>query len=312
MHSFRSDGKESPPCVAGSCRRIGLDFMAVTDHKQYAPSLEARDAFRDIDTDLQIFPGEEIHPPDNPVHIVSFGASSGITELMADTERYRAEVDAVRQQMGELPPGVDSYQYASAVWAFGKIREAGGLAVYAHPYWFTQHTYQPAGPLTTHLFSTQPFDAVEVCGGFHAHELDSNKLQTVRYYEERAQGRTVPIVSVSDAHGCETGSLFGWYYTVVFSVSNTLPDIINGIKDLYSVGVEALPDETVRVHGPFRLVKYTLYLLREVFPEHDELCFEEGRLMLAYLAGDHLAAEQLNMLKGRCAMLYDRYWRGKG
>ena len=73
LHSCESDGREAPAYVAGACRRIGLDFMAVTDHRQYAPSLEAQRAFEGVDIDLRIYPGEEVHAPESPVHIIHFG-----------------------------------------------------------------------------------------------------------------------------------------------------------------------------------------------------------------------------------------------
>jgi len=312
IHSCRSDGRESPGYVMGACRRIGLDFVALTDHGKYAPSIEARDAFAGVETDLRMFPGEEIHPPANPVHIVNFGGRFSVSDLLADEACYRASVQQVEARLGALPPGVDRYQYASAVWCFDKIRQAGGLAVYSHPYWFVDWRYSPPGALTSHLLDTQPYDALEVIGGYHRSEVDSNTLQVARYHEERARGRRIPIVGVSDAHGCERGELFGWYYTIVFSPSPELGDLIESIEAMYSVAVEALPGETPRPYGPFRLVKYALFLLREVFPRHDELCQEEGRLMLAHLAGDSAAAEQLRLLKGRTAALLERCWQGTG
>ncbi len=51
------------------------------------------------------------------------------------------------------------------------------------------------------------------------------------------------------------------------------------IKDNYSVAVEAVPGERIWAHGGFRLVKYALFLEREVFPLHDELCETEGALV---------------------------------
>ena len=48
MHSHYSDGQESPAYVAAACRREGLDFMALTDHGQYKPSLEAQQAFENV------------------------------------------------------------------------------------------------------------------------------------------------------------------------------------------------------------------------------------------------------------------------
>ena len=309
LHSCESDGRDAPAYVAGACRRIGLDFMALTDHRKYAPSLEAQRAFNGVDIDLHIYPGEEVHPPESPVHIIHFGGRFSVNELFqnaAANTPYRAEVQAIQEKLGVLPRGVDPYQYASCVWSFDKIREAGGLGVFCHPYWFTEHRYSPSGALTSYLFEQAPFDAFEVIGGFHRYEADSNTLQVARYHEERAQGRRVPIVGVSDAHGCERDELFGWYYTIVFSPSLEFDDLADSIRQLYSVAVEALPGETPRAYGPFRLVKFALFLMREILPQHDALCFEEGRIMLEHVVGNGAAAAALRTLKGRTSQFLDQ------
>lgn len=308
IHSSFSDGRESPAYVAGACRRIGLDFMAVTDHRRYAPSIQARQAYAGVPIDLRIYPGEEVHPPGNPVHIVNFGGAFSVSDLMADKDAHVAEISALADTLGQLPPGVDPYQYASCKWTFDKIRQAGGLGIFAHPYWFYPHQYTPGGPLTSLLLKEQPFDALELIGGFFRYEAESNLLQVARYHQERAEGRQLPIVGSSDSHGCERGELFGWYSTIAFARSSDLPDLIESVKSLYSVAVETLPGEMPRVHGPFRLVKFSLYLLREYFPLHDELCREEGRLMLAHASGNAQAAESLKSLAGRTAALMEHCW----
>lgn len=309
LHTCRSDGVESPPYVAAACRRIGMDFIAITDHRQYAPSLEARDAFAEIPVALRMFPGEEIHPPDSHVHMINFAGRASINAMFADEASYRTEVAAIQERLGALPPGVDPYLYASCVWCFDRIREAGGLGIFCHPYWFTQRRYSPPGALTSHLFDTQPFDAFELIGGYHRHEVDSNTLQVARYHEARAQGQKIPIVGASDSHGCEKDDLFGWFYTLVFSPTLEASDVVQSVRDLYSVAVEAMPGETPRAYGPFRLVKYALYLMREVFPLHDELCVEEGRLMAAHIRGEGRAADALAALQPRTEQLLDAVLR---
>lgn len=299
LHSCRSDGREAPAYVAGASRRIGMDFMAVTDHRRYEPSLEAQQAFADVPIDLRIFAGEEVHPPDNPVHIINFAGTVNMSALFQDEKAYRSSVRKLQRTLPKVPSGINPYQYASCVWCFQKIRESGGLGIFCHPYWFTNHRYTPPGALTSYLFETSPFDAFEIIGGFHRFEADSNTLQVARYHEERLRGRPIPIVGASDSHGCERGELFGWYYTIVFSPTLDWCDLRQSVLDLYSVAVEALPNEIPRAYGPFRLVKYALFLMREVFPQHDELCQEEGRQMLEYLAGAKGAAEALYSLKGR-------------
>ncbi len=116
IHSLRSDGREPPAQVAAFGRAIGMDFLAVTDHGRYAPSIEAQKAFADVPIDLAIYPGEELHPPDNPVHMINFGGSCSVNEMFFDENdeaAYRAEVDKIEQALGELPAGADRYQYAA-------------------------------------------------------------------------------------------------------------------------------------------------------------------------------------------------------
>lgn len=310
VHSYRSDGKESPAYVAGAGRRIGLDFMAITDHRQYAPSLEAIRAFDGVPIDLRLYPGEEVHPPDNPVHIINFGGSFSVNDLFAD-EAYGREVQAIADALADFPLDMDRYTYASCVWCYDKIRAGGGLGLFCHPYWYTRHRYDVPEALTTLLLDRQPYDALELIGGYHPFEFESNMLQVARYHDERARGKVIPIVGVSDAHGCETGELFGWYYTIVLTPSPDLPDLTENVKALYSVAVEALPGQTPRAHGPFRLVKYAQFLLREILPQHDALCVEEGRLMLAHLADDANAIDLLRAYQGRTAALYDHLWEAE-
>ncbi len=307
MHTTSSDGKEAPAFVAASCRRIGLDFAAITDHRQYAPSLEAIQAFAGLPIDLRLFPGEEVHPPDNPVHMVNFGGSFSVNARFAE-EAYFAEVNALASRLEGLPDNLDRYTLASCMWTFDQIRAGGGLAVFCHPHWIYRNRLDVPMALTDLLFQRQPFDALELIGGYHPHEFESNALQVARYQEDRSRGRRIPIVGASDSHGVVNENLFGWFYTIVFSPSPELPDLVGSIKDLYSVAVEAPPGHFPRAHGPLRLAQYAQFLLREVFPLHDELCEPEGRAMLAYLAGEHGAAEDLTRLQGQVERLYQKLW----
>lgn len=307
MHTFRSDGLESPAFVAAACRRIGLDFVAITDHHLYSPSLEAIQAFADVPTNLRIYPGEEVHPPENRVHMVNFGGRYSINDLFVSDD-YLPGVKAIEERLTNFPPGPLRYQYASCLWVFSQIRSAGGLAILCHPYWVQNYHYNVPEDLLKHFFEDLPFDAYELIGGYFRFEAESNLLQVARYHEDRAQGKRIPIVGSSDSHGCEDADLFGWYYTIVLANSTELPELIDSIKSLRSVAVEGLPGERIRVHGPFRLVKYAHFLIREVLPYHDELCQAEGRLLHAYLEGDSSAISGLIPLRGQAARLYQQLW----
>jgi len=307
MHTHYSDGRESPAYVAARCREVGMDFMAITDHHKYAPSIEAQETFAGIPLELLILRGEEVHPPGNPVHLVNFGGAFSVNALFQDTAGYAASVDEYERTLGSLVPGCPRRQYAETLFCLDKIREGGGLAIYCHPYWVAGHPYYVSEAFNTQMMNAQPYDALEVIGGYGQDEPESNPLQVARYHEERAKGKRIPIVGVSDSHGTDTGRLFGWYWTLVLSPELAQEALIASIKDLYSVAVETLPGERVLVYGPFRISKIAYFLWREVLPLKNRLCEEEGRLMQALIAG-HDVGDRLRALCGRVGHLYDRLW----
>ena len=89
IHSNRSDGREDPAFVTVSARSIGMDFVAVTDHGQYQPSLEAIECLEGFESDFLVLPGEEIHPPGNPVHMINFGGSHSVNEMFGNSTKEK-------------------------------------------------------------------------------------------------------------------------------------------------------------------------------------------------------------------------------
>lgn len=324
IHTTGSDGRETPCYVAARYRQKGFDFAAISDHGNYKPSVEAIDYWKALDLDFRLYPGEEVHSQDNPVHIIHFGGKYSINDRWRDnTEQYFREVAAIQDALPDKDPRVNNFAVAASEWVFDEIRRAGGLCVFCHPYWSVAQNVIDEG-ITSEIFRRNKFDAFEVLGGFYKYQFESNNFQVVRYYEEQAKGNRFPVVGLSDSHGVdrfEFGAgrpvvqrvvgmkyadsrdcdLFGWYYTVVLAKSNTVEDLIDGIRNFRSCAVSCIEGETPRVYGPFRMVRYVNFLLREYFPMHDTLCATEGALMLDHLAGDAKAAGALKQLKGRTA-----------
>ncbi|MDD5727333.1 MAG: hypothetical protein PHV59_02105 [Victivallales bacterium] len=307
MHSNRSDGHDAPDYVAASCRKVGFDFMALTDHHRYEPSLEVCSAMAELNTGLICYPGEEVHSPDNNVHIVNFGGKFSVNKLFQENEaQYRRDVAERMAAMPEVPESI-RFTIAASEWCYDKVWESGGLGIFCHPYWMPLQRYHLSEELITWMFRRQKFAAFELLGGFPKTQLESNNLQVARYNEERAAGKKIPIVGASDCHFCDR-DLLGWYYTVVLAHSADLEDLKNGVGQLNSVAVEQVEGESCRVYGPFRLVRYVRFLLREFFPAHDAACREEGLLMLEALSGRSEAAERLRPLKKRTLEMLDKYW----
>mgnify|MGYP001810430457 FL=1 len=222
--------------------------------------------------------------------------------------RPEKEVDAYEAKVEGVADPLARRHIASCNWVFDQIRACGGLGIFCHPYWKVREGYHISGAVTSWMFRNQPYDAYELIGGYHKFEADSNTLQVARYHEERAKGRTIPIVGVSDAHGCAESPLFGWYYTIAWSEAQTRESISDSIRAGWSVAVEAMEGEVPRAYGPFRLVKLALFLIRDVFPLHDDLCGTEADAMFAHLRGETDAAEMLAKRSGRVAALYQALW----
>lgn len=316
MHSMRSDGREAPSYIAARYRQMGFDFISVTDHRKIEPSREAMEYWKPYDLDFKLYPGEEVHTVDNPVHIINFAGKHSVNALCQDdVEKYRQEVAEIEKTIPDKKDGVNYFEVAATEWAFNKIREAGGLAVFCHPYWYCAQFVINEG-LISAIFRRRRFDAFEMIGGFPKHQFESNNFQVVRYFEEQTKGSRFPVVGLSDSHGTDTfrstwagsqanavnskdAALAGWYYTIILAESDSAEDLIAGVKKFRSVAVSDITGETPHIYGDFRVVKYVSFLMREYFPFHTHLCAAEGGLMLDCLAGEEPARHALKLLQGR-------------
>ena len=306
VHSTWSDGRESPDIVMTTYRKAGFDFTGLTDHRKFAASLAAIEAYKDAAVDMCMCAGEEVHLPGNHVHIVNFaGDDSAQAYAEADIDRFNAEVSALAAAP-DIPDGVNRFEYAACMWICERIRRFGGLAIFPHPHW-QSNVYHVSEDMTDALFASGAFDAFELLGGVDPWD---NNTQAAYYNEARAKGLNIAVVGSSDSHGQINRDYFNWFKTVAFAKELTPEGIKEAVRSGYSVAVEEYPGENARVHGPYRLVRFTLFLLSEYFPIHDEMCFEEGRQMKAYALGEPSAAQILKMLSGRTARWLEKAYKG--
>ncbi len=332
MHTCRSDGREDPATVCANYRAIGYDFIVVTDHHRYYPSLEARKFYADADMALNILPGEEVHLPLTDVHIVNAGGKwsvngliegsanngesggdiagrslEGVAPDVISREEYEAQIQAIMESdvCADCPDNVNKQWYAVCVWAFEHIREAGGLGVFAHPYWIADMWHVPE-PFTYYMLKKHPFDAFEVLGG--ENYFEQNGFQTSIYYEEYLSGRIHPIVGSTDSHGStEHNRNRDICSTIVFAHANECEDIIASIKDKYSVAVDSISKE-YRLVGEHRFQKYASFLMENWYPIHDRLAACDGEVMRQYRFGDADAAE-LALWKKKNDDMFAKYFK---
>jgi len=328
IHTCRSDGREGPTTVAANYRGHGYDFFVISDHYRYYPSLEAIEFYKDL-TDFTIVPGEEVHFPMNNVHYVNFGGSYSINALVTpskneekagDNPKYRSidgnapetmpfeDFEAMIRERAKLVDRENESErisYAVLEWTYEHIKAGGGLGIFPHPYWRCPNAQLPEDYIE-YIYKKAPFDAFEVLGGVLYYE--QNGFQTAFYYDMKSRGIDHPIVGSTDSHGSTVNSAgHKIASTIVFAHANTREELIDAIKDKYSVAVDTISDE-YRLVGDFRWIKYGSFLMENYFPLHDLACRAEGYYMNRYIAGDKRAADILRDMKGQIPEMQKKYF----
>lgn len=323
VHTACSDGSEAPANVAANYRGYGYDFMAITDHRRYYPSLDAMDTWAEL-SDLNLVPGEEVHLPLNDVHYVNFGSTYSINALVTpncnqESERRSLDGNApetmsqetyeamIRERAKNVPLEHESQRmsFASLQWIYEHVQKGDGLGIFPHPYWICPVMQIPED-YTRFIYEQKPFDAFEVLGGenYFAH----NGFQTAFYYEMKAKGIDYPVVGSTDTHGSTEHYANALICsTIVFAHKNTRQDLIASIKEKYSVAVDTISKE-YRLVGDFRLIKYASFLMENYYPLHDQACKAEGYYMNRVLGGDERAKAVLLAMKGQMAEMQRKYF----
>jgi len=323
VHTFRSDGREAPATVAANYRGHGYDFMAITDHHRFYPSLEAMDAWKGL-TDLTLVPGEEVHLPLNDVHYVNFGGSYSINALVQPSKNQESDRrsldgnapepmtrEVYEAMIRERAKGVQleheslRISFAALQWIYEHVQKGNGLGIFPHPYWICPVMQIPE-TYTQFIYERKPFDAFEVLGGENYYA--QNGFQTGFYYEMKAKGYDRAVVGSTDSHGSTEHNPNALICsTIVFARENSREELIAAIKDQYSVAVDTISKE-YRLVGDFRLMKYASFLMENYFPLHDMACRAEGYYMNRFLAGDLRAKEILTAMRGQIPQMINKYF----
>lgn len=202
MHTTRSDGALTPKDAVGFYRREGYDFLAVTDHWKQSDEFAAVKtgasephflhlAGCELDTgDV----GDLLHRP--IFHIVGIGMERPLALRCAHNYPPQVLIDA--------------------------IREAGGLAILAHPAWSLM---DPAA-----LEPLQGLSAAEIYNTFSGMPYSNARADSALYFDFwAARGWMLPCTAADDCH---------WYrgeqgrsYMMVNAQSLTAPAIRAAIAE---------------------------------------------------------------------------------
>ena len=292
-HSYRSDGRRDPAALAGHYREQGYDFFSLTDHNRFYPGSEVDEVYQGLDMGFTRVRGEEVHAPTSIVHIVHVGGTKSVTETyVLNRERYAAEVAEYEKKVPAHIPAQYAFRYARAMWATDRIHEAGGLAIFPHPYWRPgkSRMHNVCDEFAMILLKSGMFDAYELVGGMG--QVGNNRSIAL-WAQLRAEGLHIPVVGSSDVHKIEKGIEFPHLFTICFAKQNENDAIIDAVRKDLCVAVEAVGseyDRQFRCYGDLRLVSYAQFLLTHYFPNLQRLCQGEGVMMRSYAMNEAPAA----------------------
>ena len=278
LHTYMSDGRESPMYMAATACLNGYDYCVITDHWHYEPSLIAKRFFESTGVDFLVIPGEEVHSPDNPAHIINLGGTASVNAWWKDDDtEYREAVAKEMESITDPMTDADRYTAAACQVVYDKIHEMDGVAVMCHPNWIVGHGFNQTEDVTEYLFDHKRFDVLELIAG-GAFE-DGTQMQ-ISYYQEQEK---MPILGNSDSHSAFGSRMIMGNFTIVFAEEMTVEAIKKAIREGMTIAGNAN-----KLYGDYRLVKFGYFLLRNFYEGHKEQRSALGSTMIRMVSsGDN-------------------------
>ena len=272
LHTNRSDGEGTPFEVGCGYRAAGYDFIAITDHHLYQPSLEGKEIFEKLTDKFKIFKGEEVHNRGmGYVHIINFDGDFSVNEIIEMQDDYvQKEVERILCTTDFEENVADKYDCAYRIFVSEQIRKGNGVAIMAHPYWDCYGEYHMPTTTVEYLLKHGHYDALELLAGCDIEGQNGSNLQVALWGDLRAQGIKIPVLGASDSHSCVAkDSRFNKQYSLIFA--KNAEGIKEAIKAERSVAV--LTDDLTNylVFGQYRFVKYARFMMDEYFPQYVKL-----------------------------------------
>ena len=305
-HSTGSDGRQEPAYCAIRARKLGFDFLALTDHNNYASSGEMiRQVRRKLGRTMLLMRGEELHASPAPFHYVGVGHRSSIEDIRArrPKQHQRGVAAIVKELRGrETVPRLDLAPYAEGLWKIRKAKELGGLVLFAHPYWSYRNTLCIDEAEREQAFLDREFDAVET-----ATEADRSSFMPNRVLAEAVRDGALSVVGISDAHNFGPDGWIGNYWTYVLAEELSQEAVFEAIRARRSLSCQNVEGRLV-LNGPFELIDFADFYLRKLWPIRRRTMQIEAQLAFSSLRGGAYSRDVVEKLDRELAQLDRRLW----
>ncbi len=279
LHTYFSDGIESPELVAASTRERGMDIIAITDHNNFYGSVVARERVKEMGLNMTVILGEEYAMAYSPMHILAYGTETEVDRKYLSLDI--AETDEVKEIIAQREDiNCDTIIYGCTQALLDEVRRQGGISVLAHPYWRpirSDGRNDTPESVFLELSKDKRFDGIEVVSGSKPGEHHVANLQAAFARELLHNELNVPIIGITDSHCFTNDEIAGTHFTVIFSKSQDPKDAVEALKEGRCVAVEMI-DGTPICYGQHRYMKFVNFLIANYFPERDRKAMVEAIL----------------------------------
>ena len=269
--SRHSGGRQDPARIAALGRRVGFDFLALTDRGRIASSLELAETVKKWECGFTVLPGESWSIGGGMVTVVAVGHDGEITPPkgtpVADPSLDPAEAAAA----------------GTAVALTSEIRRRGGVAIFCHPALKRDQHFLTPPALSRYLMFHGGFDAVETLNSTSGSHSVS-RVAALSWEAAGAPGAPRALVGVSGYSDVARVS-FGRLCTVVFAPEGNAAALVAALRRGRCVA-QLRSNGLAPIQGSSRLVEYALFLNRAYWTQHDRICWRQGNALLGFIDGN--------------------------
>ena len=122
--------------------------------------------------------------------MVNIGSKYSVNDIFFnEMPRIKKEISEIEKETA-VPEGLNKDEYLARVWIYRAIKNAGGYAIFPHPYWNIGFNHTST-PMSKAIIKNGLCDAFEALGGG---DPVLNNKQIVLYNELRSEGCDTPRV----------------------------------------------------------------------------------------------------------------------
>ena len=304
QHSNVSDGKFDPQDHVAYARIAGFDFISVADHrsfKQNAPTIAWAEK---SGSGLTVYPGEELHTPNNVLHALSIGGTTGHS-VSSRTPEWNKTVQPVLNELVKKYPGIsekDLVCWAEALILARRAKADGALVVYCHPAWRPRHYINNNFPMIDFLIRSKEFHAIEIINSTMADNSRRDNLDAWAVFHEICveTGTKIAPISNSDSHNVSKDA-YRRTYSLFFAPDCTFASfkeaVINGrIVACYDISPDRATPQPLHL-GASKYVRYANFLdATGYWKKHDEIARKQGELIHKLRKGDQSVLPEITKL----------------